>query len=63
MTDCEKFSVANFETINSEDINVIKTDLSKDQQYLLNIYRTIKTGECALGLAVNDPGPLSNLGG
>ena len=38
LIDCEKFPVANFETINSEEINVTKTDLNKDQQYLLNIY-------------------------
>lgn len=60
LTDCEKLPVANFETINSEEINVTKTDLGKDQQYLLNIYRTVKTGECAPDLAVKDPGPLSN---
>ena len=59
LTDCEKLPVANFETINSEEINVTKTDLSKDQQYLLDIYRAVKTGECAPDLAVKDPGPLS----
>lgn len=37
-----------------------KTHLSKDQQYLLNIYRTVKTGECAPDLAGKDPGLLSN---
>ena len=47
LTDWEKLLVANFETINSEEINVTKTDLCKDQQYIINIYRTLKTGECA----------------
>lgn len=60
LSGCEKLPVANFETINSEDINVTKTDLSKDQQYLLDIYRAVKTGECAPDLAVKDPGPLSH---
>ena len=44
----------------SGDINVTKTYLSKDQQYLLNIYRTIKTGKCMPDPAVKDPGPHSN---
>ena len=60
LIDCEKLSVANFETINSEEINVTKTDLSKDQQYITNIYRTVKTGEWAPDLDVKDPGLLCN---
>ena len=60
LTGCKKFPVANFETINSEEINVTKTDLSKDQQYITNIYRTVKTGEWAPDLDVKDPGLLCN---
>ena len=37
-----------------------KFNLSKDQQYLLNIYRTVKTEECLPDRAVKDPGLLSN---
>ena len=59
-TNSEKLPVANFETINSEEINATKTDLSKDQQYIINIYRTVKTGEYALDLTVKDPVPLCN---
>ena len=36
-----------------------KTDLSKEQQYLLNMYRTVKTKVCAQDLAVKHLGPLS----
>lgn len=56
---CEKLSAANFETINGEDINVAKTDLNKDQQYLIDIYKTVKTGECTPDLIVKNPGSLN----
>ena len=57
---CEKIPVANFNTINSEVIKVHKTGLSKAQQYLLDIYRTLKTEECEPDLAVKDPDLLTN---
>lgn len=43
----EKRPVGKFEVINSVDINITKTDLCKDQQYLLKMYRAVSTGECA----------------
>lgn len=57
---CDKLRVVHFETIESEEINITKTDLSKDQQYLLDIVKAIQTGDCAPDLAVKDPGPLSH---
>lgn len=60
LVDCEKRSVANFEMITGEDLDITKTDLSKDQQYLLDIYQAVKTGECPSDLAVKNPGPLSH---
>ncbi|GBM06556.1 hypothetical protein AVEN_220007-1 [Araneus ventricosus] len=42
------------------EININKTDFSKDQQYFLDIVREIQTGKCAPDLAVRDPGPLSH---
>ena len=55
-----KNSVVNFETINSEEINVTETDLSKNQQYVINICRTVKTEVCAPDLSAKNYGPLSN---
>lgn len=55
---CEKLPVQNFEAIESEEISVNKADLSKDQQYLLDIVRAIQTGHCPPDLAVRNPGPL-----
>ena len=57
---CEKLPVVHFEAIESEDIIITKTDLSKDQQYLLDIITAIQTGHCTPDLAVKDPGPLSH---
>jgi len=57
---CENLLVANFETIDGEHINATKTDLSKDQQYLLDIYKAVKIGECTLDLAIKDPGLLNH---
>lgn len=57
---CDKLHVVHFETIESEEINITKTDLSKDEQYLLDIVKAIQTGDCAPDLAVKDPGPLSH---
>ena len=56
----QKFPVVNFETINSEEINMTKTDLSKDQQYLINIYWTVKTEESKPDFAMQDLGPFWN---
>lgn len=57
---CEKLPVAMYEIIDGEDTNVMKNDVSKDQQYLRDIYRAVKTGECTPELAVKDPGPLNH---
>ncbi|GBM30459.1 hypothetical protein AVEN_153317-1, partial [Araneus ventricosus] len=43
-----------------DEININKTDLSKDQQYLLDIVRAIQTEQRAPDLAVRDPGSLSH---
>ena len=42
---CDKLHVVHFETIESEEINITKTDLSKDEQYLLDIVKAIQTGD------------------
>ena len=39
----EKCPVVNFRTIESEEIDVTKTYLSKHQQYMLDIVRTVQT--------------------
>lgn len=60
LTQCEKLPVVNFETVESETIEIDREDLSKDQQYLFDIVKTIQTGNCAPDMANRDPGPLSH---
>ncbi|GBO24661.1 hypothetical protein AVEN_185344-1 [Araneus ventricosus] len=60
LTNCRKLPIINFEATELDKININETDLSKDQQYLLDILRAIQTGQCAPDLAVRDPGPLSH---
>ncbi|GBO26095.1 hypothetical protein AVEN_206147-1, partial [Araneus ventricosus] len=45
LTNCKKLTIVNFEAIESYEININKTDLSEDQQYLLHIIRAIQTGQ------------------
>ncbi|GBM54787.1 hypothetical protein AVEN_39862-1 [Araneus ventricosus] len=52
LTNCEKLPIVNFEAIELDEININKTDLSKDQLYLLDSVRAIQTGQCAPDLAV-----------
>ncbi|GBM08658.1 hypothetical protein AVEN_228011-1 [Araneus ventricosus] len=57
---CEKLPIINFEAMELNEININKTDLIKDQRYVLAIVRAIQTGQCAPDLAVRDPGRLSH---
>ncbi|GBM49343.1 hypothetical protein AVEN_148672-1 [Araneus ventricosus] len=60
LTYCEKLPIINFEAIELNEININKTYLSKDQQYLLDIVRAIQAEQCAPDLAVRDPGLLAH---
>ncbi|GBL91580.1 hypothetical protein AVEN_23639-1 [Araneus ventricosus] len=60
LTNCEILPIINFEAIQLDEINVNKTDLCKDQQNLLDIFRPIQTGQCSPDLAVRDPGSLNH---
>ncbi|GBM06554.1 hypothetical protein AVEN_220006-1 [Araneus ventricosus] len=60
LTNCEKLPIINFEATELNEININKTDLSKDQQYLLDNVGVIQIGQCAPDLSVRDPGPLSH---
>ncbi|GBO43332.1 hypothetical protein AVEN_207342-1 [Araneus ventricosus] len=51
---CVKLSIINFEAIELNEININKTDFSKDQQYLLDIVRAIQTGQFAPDMAARD---------
>ncbi|GBN60657.1 hypothetical protein AVEN_178702-1 [Araneus ventricosus] len=51
LANCEKLPIINFKPIESDEININRTDLSKDQQYLLDIVRAIQIGQCSLDLA------------
>lgn len=58
---CEKNPVVEYEPIQSKSsIDITKANLSKDQQYLLDIVKAINSGICDNDLAVKDPGPLSH---
>ncbi|GBN09874.1 hypothetical protein AVEN_31844-1 [Araneus ventricosus] len=59
-TNCEKLLIINFESTDLDEININKTDLSEDPQYILDIVKANQTGQCALDLAVRDPGPLNH---
>ncbi|GBM19130.1 hypothetical protein AVEN_105817-1 [Araneus ventricosus] len=59
-TNCEKLPIINFEAIELDEVHINKTDLSKDEQYLLDIVKTIQTGQWAPDLAVRVPGHLSH---
>ncbi|GBM79004.1 hypothetical protein AVEN_227232-1 [Araneus ventricosus] len=60
LTNCEKLLIINFEANEFDEINITKTDLSENQQYLLDIIRAIQTGQCVSDLALRDSGPLSH---
>lgn len=58
---CEKLPVVDFEPIQLEEvIDITESNLSKDQQYLLDIVRAVNTGICNPDLAAKDPGPISH---
>ncbi|GBN04670.1 hypothetical protein AVEN_167832-1 [Araneus ventricosus] len=59
-TNCEKLPIINFEAIELDEVHINETDLSKDQQYLLNIVKAIQTGQWTPDLAERVPGPLSH---
>jgi hypothetical protein len=61
LVNCAKNDVVPFEVIVPEfEIIITKSDLSKDQQYLLDIVKSVTTGLCEPDLAAKDPGPLSH---
>ncbi|GBM67298.1 hypothetical protein AVEN_37078-1 [Araneus ventricosus] len=60
LTNYEKLPIINFEAIELDERNINKTDLSKVQQYLLDILRAIQTEQCAPDLVERDPGPFSH---
>ncbi|KAF2898530.1 hypothetical protein ILUMI_07645 [Ignelater luminosus] len=57
LTRCEKQAVVKFEPISSKEILVTKSDIRKDQLYLLEIVQAMQTGECSGDLAAKDLGP------
>lgn len=60
LTYCENLTVVNIKTIDSEGIIVMNTNLIKDQQYILDVNRSVMTRECVPELAMKDPGPLNH---
>lgn len=57
---CNKFPIVDFEPIKFELLHVTATDLSTDQDYLLQICGAVNTGVCSVNLAARSPGTLSH---
>lgn len=57
---CEKLPVVEYESVDCSIPEIDKKMLSKDQQYLLDISKAIKSGHCPEDLSIREPGPLSN---
>lgn len=60
LTGCEKLPVVQYESVDCFIPDVDRKTLSKDQQYLLDISKAIKSGHCPEDLSIRDPGPLSH---
>ena len=58
LCDCDKQAVSDFSAIPSEVITLDSTELSTDQQYLLQIYNAVSSGECPNELALKNPGKM-----
>ncbi|GBN05819.1 hypothetical protein AVEN_237569-1 [Araneus ventricosus] len=60
LVNCENLPVANFKPVYCDLRVVTDKDLSKDQNYLLDISYAVLTGVCSSGLSRRDPGPISH---
>src|SRR6476469_7563635 len=60
LSTCEQLPIAAFEPIESHDLSVTVSDLSTDQQYMLEMFEAVRTGSCSEHLSKRDPGPLSH---
>ena len=52
------YPIVNYKEIEGETLLFTSTNLSNDQQYLLNIYNSVRTGLCPGDLALHNPGNL-----
>lgn len=60
LSTCEQLPIVAFEPIESNDLSVTVSDLSTDQQYMLEMFEAVRTGSCSEYLSKRDPGPLSH---
>src|SRR6218665_96873 len=60
MANCEQLSIVSFDKIEVEFPEVTATDLSTDQQYLLDICEAVINGYCPPALSRRDPGAMSH---
>jgi len=58
LRDCDKQAICDFSAIPSEVITIDSNELSTDQQYLLQIYNAVSSGECPNELALKNPGKM-----
>ena len=59
LSECDKLPIIEFESIPSEKIDIDEADLSTDQKYLLQKYRSVSSGHCDESLAYREPGNIS----
>ncbi len=57
---CEQLNIADFEAIEGEISDMTCSDLSTDQQYLLEICKAVCRGHCPHDLATRQPGKMSH---
>ncbi len=60
LSTCEQLPIIAFESIDSDNLIVTVSDLSTDQQYMLEMFEAVRTGSCSEHLSKRDPGPLSH---
>lgn len=61
LLDCEKKRITNFQSIDNEQYqHLYDTELSRDQNYLLDMCKAVTSGEISQSISLKKPGPLSH---
>ena len=60
LPECEKLPIVAFESIAANEIDIDVSDLSTDQNYMLQVYRAISSGHCDDSLAHRNSGKMAH---
>jgi len=60
MATCEQLPVVQFDKIEVEFPQITSTDLSTDQQYLLQMFQAVSSGNCSIDLSMRNPGKMAH---